>query len=83
MKFKTTLVLSVALHASLAAFIIVQPAGKGSGEMTYYVDLVNLGGGGGGGGGWPAGGGRRPGQRSRSPRPRPPWSRKRAAASRT
>ena len=50
MKFKTTLVLSVALHASLAAFIIVQPARKGGGGMTYYVDLVNLGGGGGGGG---------------------------------
>ena len=55
MKFKTTLLLSMALHATLAAFIIVQPARKGSGEMTYYVDLVNLGGGGGGG---PAGGGR-------------------------
>ncbi len=51
MKFKTTLLLSVALHASLAAFILVQPARKGSGEMTYYVDLVNLGGGGGGSGG--------------------------------
>jgi TonB family protein len=50
MKFKTTLVLSVALHATLAAIIMVQPSGKGSGEMTYYVDLVNLGGGGGGGG---------------------------------
>jgi protein TonB len=58
MKFKTTLLLSVALHASLAAIIIVQPARKGSGEMTYYVDLVNLGGGGKGGGrGGPAGGG--------------------------
>ncbi len=57
MKFKTTLLLSVALHASLAAIIIVQPARKGSGEMTYYVDLVNLGGGGGGGGGGRGGGG--------------------------
>ncbi len=56
MKFKTTLLLSVALHASLAAVMIIQPARKGSGEMTYYVDLVNLGGGGGGRGG-PAGGG--------------------------
>jgi TonB family protein len=56
MKFKTTLVLSVALHASLAAFIIVQPSRKGSGEMTYYVDLVNMGGGGGGGGGGGRGG---------------------------
>ncbi len=53
MKFKTTLLLSVALHASLAAIMIVQPSRKGSGEMTYYVDLVNLGGGGGG----PRGGG--------------------------
>jgi TonB family protein len=57
MKFKTTLVLSVALHASLAAFIIVQPARKGSGEMTYYVDLINMGGGSGGPNG-PGGGGR-------------------------
>lgn len=57
MKFKTTLLLSIALHASLAAFIIIQPAKKGNGEMTYYVDLVNLGGGGGGGGGGGRGGG--------------------------
>jgi TonB family protein len=51
MKFKATLVLSIVLHASLAALFIIQPAAKASGEMTYYVDLVNLGGGGGGGGG--------------------------------
>ena len=50
MRFKTTLLLSIGLHATLAAFIIVQPARKPGGEMTYYVDLVNLGGGGGGGG---------------------------------
>lgn len=49
MKFKATLVLSLALHASLAALFIIQPAGKSSGETTYYVDLVNLGGGGGSG----------------------------------
>jgi protein TonB len=51
MKLKTTLLLSIVLHASLAAIIIVQPGKKAGGEMTYYVDLVNLGGGGGGGGG--------------------------------
>lgn len=50
MKFKATLVLSLVLHASLAALFIIQPARKAGGEMTYYVDLVNLGGGGGGGG---------------------------------
>ena len=59
MKFKATLVLSIVLHASLAALFIIQPPSKSSGEMTYYVDLVNLGGGGGGGagGGKGAGGG--------------------------
>jgi TonB family protein len=67
MKFKTTLVLSVALHASLAAFIIVQPSSKGSGEMTYYVDLVNMGGGGGGGGGSGGGGGGRGGAAKQAP----------------
>lgn len=51
MKFKATLVLSIALHASLAALFIIPPARKTSGEMTYYVDLVNLGGDGGRGGG--------------------------------
>ncbi len=53
MRFKTTLLLSIGLHATLAAFIIIQPAGKPSGEMTYYVDMINLRGGGpaGGGGG--------------------------------
>lgn len=60
MKFKTTLLLSLALHASLAAFIIVQPARKPSGAMTYYVDLVSLGGGGPGGRGGPGGGGQGP-----------------------
>jgi TonB family protein len=60
MRFKTTLLLSIGLHATLAAFIVIQPAKKSSGEMTYYVDLVNLGGGRGGpagGGGGPAGDG--------------------------
>lgn len=50
MKFKATLVLSIVLHASLAALFVIQPARKSSGEMTYYVDLVNLGGGGEGSG---------------------------------
>jgi TonB family protein len=59
MKFKSTLVLSLALHASLAALFIVQPAHKPRGEMTYYVDLINLAGGGNGGGN---GGGRTLGQ---------------------
>lgn len=60
MKFKTTLLLSLALHASLAAFFIIQPPRKGAGAMTYYVDLVTLGGGPGGRGG-PGGGGSGPG----------------------
>ncbi len=50
MKFKATLVLSIVLHASLAALFIIPSPGKSSGEMTYYVDLVDIGGGGGGGG---------------------------------
>jgi len=57
MKFKSTLALSIALHASLAAFFVIQPSKKAGGEMTYYIDLVNLGGGGGSGG--PGGGGGR------------------------
>jgi len=55
MKFKSTLVLSLLLHASLAALFVIHPARKAGGEMTYYIDLVNVGGGGG-----PAGGGRPP-----------------------
>ncbi|MDD8012245.1 MAG: TonB family protein, partial [Acidobacteriota bacterium] len=55
MKFTTTVALSVLLHASLAAVFIIPPPRKGSGEMTYYVDLVHLGSGGGRGGGGPAG----------------------------
>jgi TonB family protein len=50
MKFRSTMVLSLLLHASLAALFIIHPAKKSGGEMTYYVDLVRLGGGGGGGG---------------------------------
>jgi len=61
MKFKTTLLLSLVLHASLAAFFIIQPPRKGAGGMTYYVDLVTLGGGPGGRGG-PGGGGSAPGK---------------------
>lgn len=59
MKFKFTLALSVLLHASLAAIFIIHPAKKTGGGMTYYVDLVHLGGGrrGGPGGGGPGGGG--------------------------
>jgi TonB family protein len=49
MKFRATLALSLVLHATLAALIIIQPARKTGGEMTYYVDLIRLGGGGGGG----------------------------------
>jgi len=49
MRFKATLALSILLHASLAALFVIQPPSKSSGEMTYYVDLVNLGGGTGGG----------------------------------
>jgi len=51
MRFKATLALSILLHASLAALFVIQPPSKSSGEMTYYVDLVNLGGGTGGGAG--------------------------------
>jgi len=58
MKFKSTLLLSVILHVSLAVLFMIPPARKSSGEMTYYVDLVNLGGGGGGGGGGRGGGGK-------------------------
>ena len=54
MKFRATLVLSLALHASLAALFVIQPARKAGGEMTYYVDLISLGGGGANG---PGGGG--------------------------
>jgi len=50
MKFRVTLALSIVLHASLAALFIIQPVRKTGGEMTYYVDLVSLGGGGGRGG---------------------------------
>ncbi|HEX7502393.1 MAG TPA: TonB family protein [Acidobacteriota bacterium] len=50
MKFRATLVLSLVLHASLVALFVIQPARKPGGEMTYYVDLIRLGGGGGGGG---------------------------------
>lgn len=57
MKFKSTLALSVLLHASLAAVFIVHPAKKTGGQMTYYVDLVSLGNGGGGGGRGTGGGG--------------------------
>jgi TonB family protein len=49
MKFKATLLISLGLHLSLAALFIIQPAPKSAG-MTYYVDLINLGGGGNGGG---------------------------------
>jgi len=56
MKFKFTLVLSLILHASLAALFVIHPAKKASGGMTYYVDLIRLGGGGGGPGGQGGGG---------------------------
>ncbi len=72
MKFKATLVLSIVLHASLAALFVIQPAAKASGEMTYYVDLVNLGGGGGGGGGRGGGGKAARAGQSGKRRPRPP-----------
>jgi len=55
MKFRATLVLSILLHASLAALFVIQPGRKAGGEMTYYVDLIRLGGGGPNG---PGGGGR-------------------------
>jgi TonB family protein len=63
MKFKATLLISLGLHVSLAALFIIRPAPKAEG-MTYYVDLINLGGGngnggGGGGNGGGAGGGNR------------------------
>jgi TonB family protein len=51
MKFRATLALSILLHASLAALFVIQPVRKTGGEMTYYVDLINVSGGGGGGGG--------------------------------
>ncbi|MBU4306851.1 MAG: TonB C-terminal domain-containing protein [Candidatus Aminicenantes bacterium] len=57
MKFKSTLLLSVILHISLAVLFMIPPTRKSSGEMTYYVDLVQLGGGGGGGSGKGGGGG--------------------------
>ena len=74
MKFKVTLLISLGLHLSLAAFFIIQPAPKSSGT-TYYVDLINLGGGGGngrgGGGGSESGGGQanfsQPGQQEADP----------------
>ncbi|MCX6554310.1 MAG: energy transducer TonB [Candidatus Aminicenantes bacterium] len=50
MKFKATLLISLGLHLSLAALFVVQPAPETS-SMTYYVDLINLGGGDGSGGG--------------------------------
>jgi hypothetical protein len=50
MKFKVTLLISLGLHLSLAALFVIQPAPKRS-SMTYYVDLIDLGGGGGEGGG--------------------------------
>ena len=57
MKFKSTLLISVILHISLAVLFMIPPARKNSGEMTYYVDLVHLGGGGSGGSGKGGGGG--------------------------
>jgi TonB family protein len=50
MKFKATLFISLGLHLSLAALFIIQPPQK-AGDMTYYVDLINLGSGGNSGGG--------------------------------
>jgi TonB family protein len=74
MKFKATLLLSIGLHLSLAALFVIQPPPKSS-NMTYYVDLINLGSGGnggsGGGGGGGAGGGKGnsllPGQQEAAP----------------
>jgi TonB family protein len=56
MKFKATLFISLGLHLSLGALLIIQPPQKGGGT-TYYVDLINLGGGGGNGDGSGGGGG--------------------------
>lgn len=56
MKFKVTLLISIGLHLTLAALFVIQPPQK-SGGMTYYVDLINMGGGGGGGNGRGGGGG--------------------------
>jgi TonB family protein len=61
MKFKATLLISLGLHLSLAALFVIQPAPKSTG-MTYYVDLVSLGGGGGNGNGGGSGGGQGTGQ---------------------
>lgn len=55
MKFKATLLISLGLHLSLAALFVIQPPQK-TGSMTYYVDLINLGGGGGGNGNGGGGG---------------------------
>jgi TonB family protein len=57
MKFRSTLALSLVLHASLAALFVVHPAKKASGEMTYYIDMINVGSGGGGGHGGGGGSG--------------------------
>ena len=50
-KFKSALVLSMGLHSLLFALMLMVPKPEGGGEITYYVDLINLPGGG------PAGGG--------------------------
>lgn len=55
MKFKATLIISLGLHLSLAALFIIQPPKKAS-DMTYYVDLINLGSGGNSGSGNGGGG---------------------------
>jgi len=55
MKFRVTLVLSLLMHLSLAAIFFRSPSrGGGSGETTYYVDLIQMPGGPGGGPGYPA-----------------------------
>jgi TonB family protein len=50
MKFKSAVIMSVVLHASLFALALYMPTPKSSGPV-YYVDLINMPGGGGGGGG--------------------------------
>lgn len=50
-KFKSAFILSIVLHGCLFALILVTPKHKSSGEIVYYVDLINMPGNGRGPGG--------------------------------
>lgn len=55
MKFRWTVILSIAAHIGLFSLVYLKPADGLKAGMTYYVDLVNMPG---GGDGRPPGGGR-------------------------